>query len=273
MTPPRDDPPEVSLEDFRQYFPHAPLALCVKECARLTVLRRYECPDPILDVGCGDGLFASIALPGREVWGIDVDASVGRWAQASRAYAQIILGDVTKVHLPARFFRSCVANCSLEHVPDIDEALATIMGALADGGRAYLFVPHRDWASRFRSVRLLHAVGAHSAASALQDRIDRTFHHLHLYDAPGWREVAERVGFRVVAIEPVLSTSSTTTFEAFLGPSVLGWINKKVTSRWTNFPEARRWLSPVAYRLASAVLESGDPAPTGELLLVLEPVR
>ncbi len=267
------EPQELSFEDFQRYFPHAPLALCVKECARLNVLRRYDCPDPILDVGCGDGLFTSILLPGREVWGIDIDAKEGRWAQASRAYSQIILGDITRTHLPQRFFRSCVANCSLEHVPDIDGALATIAGALADGGRAYLFVPHRDWASRMMSVRTLHAVGAHSAASSLQDRIDRFFFHMHLYDEAGWRQVVERAGFRVVAVEPVLSTSTTVTFEAFLAPSLLGLVNKKLTTRWTNFPGARRWLSPIAYRLANAVLERGDPAPTGELLLVLEPAR
>ncbi len=267
------DQKEISSDDFEKYFPHAPVALCIKECARLSVLRRYDCPDPILDVGCGDGLFTSIALPGREVWGIDIDAKEGRWAQASKAYSQIILGDVTRTKLPARFFRSCVANCSLEHVPNIDGALTTIQGALAEGGRAYLFVPHRDWASRMTSVRLLHAIGAHSAASSLQDRIDRTFYHRHLYDEQGWRDVAERSGFRVVAIEPVLSTSSTTAFEAFLAPSVLGFVNKKLTSRWTNFPEARRKVAPLAYRLASAVMDMGDPTPTGELLLILEPAR
>ena len=157
----------ISSDDFEKYFPNAPLrAVCIKECARLSVLRRYDCPDPILDVGCGDGLFTSIALPGREVWGIDIDAKEGRWAQASKAYSQIILGDVTRTKLPARFFRDCVANCSLEHVPNIDGALTTIQGALAEGGRAYLFVPHRDWASRMTSVRLLSAIGARRAPGA-----------------------------------------------------------------------------------------------------------
>jgi SAM-dependent methyltransferase len=263
--------PEISLADFQRYFPHAPVALCVKECARLSALRRYDCPEPILDVGCGDGLFASIALPGRDVWGIDIDAREGRWAQASRAYAQIILGDITRAKLPTRFFRTCVANCSLEHVPDIDGALETIRTALADNGRAYLFVPHRDWAGQMRSVRALHAVGAHSAAVALQERIDRTFRHEHLYDAEGWRAVAERAGFRVTAIEPVLSTATTVAFEAFLLPSVLGYLNKKLTTRWTNFPEARRRFAPVAYRMTEFVLRlAGEPEPTAELLLVLE---
>src|SRR4051812_33495173 len=81
---------EVSQADFERYFPYTPAALCVKECARLSALRRYACPGPILDVGCGDGLFASIAFEGAEVWGIDIDAEEGRWAAASQAYSQVI---------------------------------------------------------------------------------------------------------------------------------------------------------------------------------------
>jgi SAM-dependent methyltransferase len=262
---------DISFDDFSQYFPHAPVALCIKECARLTVLRRFACPGPLLDVGCGDGLFTKIAFPDREVWGIDLDAKEGRWAQASRAYAQIILGDITRAQLPAGFFQTCVANCSLEHVPNIDGALTTIRSSLAVGGRAYLFVPHKDWASRMRSVRLLHAVNAHAAATSLQAQIDKTFRHVHLYDEKEWTEIAERSGLAVVKVEPILSTATTAAYEAFLAPSVLGWANKKMTSRWTNFPEVRRWLAPIAYRMADAALRLGyDGAPTGEILLELE---
>ena len=160
---PMRPPNEVSFDDFTKYFPFAPAALCVKECARLTEIRRYDCPGPILDVGCGDGLFARIAFKDAEIWGIDVDAKEGGWALASRAYTQIILGDIARAKLPQEFFATCIANCSLEHVPDLDAALATIRGSLEPGGRAYLFVPNRDWASWFASVRLLRALGLEGA--------------------------------------------------------------------------------------------------------------
>src|SRR5664279_4333442 len=80
---------EVSLADFVRYFPHTPTALAIKECARLSVMRRYACPGPVLDVGCGDGLFAHMAFHEAEVWGIDIDAAEGRWAAASQAYTQV----------------------------------------------------------------------------------------------------------------------------------------------------------------------------------------
>src|SRR5262249_26252771 len=90
---------EIGLDDFRRYFPYTPTALAIKECARLSVVRRHPCPGPVLDVGCGDGLFARIAFDSVEVWGIDIDAAEGRWAAASQAYRQVSLGDVTDAQL------------------------------------------------------------------------------------------------------------------------------------------------------------------------------
>jgi SAM-dependent methyltransferase len=263
---------EVGFEDFRRYFPFAPAALCVKECARLTELRRFECPGPILDVGCGDGLFSKIAFANEEIWGIDVDAKEGGWALSSRAYAQVILGDITRAKLPAGFFATCVANCSLEHIPNLDAALRTIRNSLKPGGRAYLFVPNRDWASWFVSVRLLKAMGLDTAGKALQDAVDRTFKHHHLYDEAGWRQCVQHAGLRVERVEPVLSTATTVAFELLLLPSLLGFVNKRMTTRWTNFPRVRRSMAKLAFGVVSAALAAAEDAePTAEFLVVCSP--
>lgn len=259
---------ELSLEDFRSYFPYTPTALAVKECARLSTVRRHACPGPVLDVGCGDGLFAGLAFRDVEVWGIDIDATEGRWAAASHAYRQVILGDVTQAGLPERFFSTCVANCSLEHVPRIDLALRTILGSLRPGGHAYLFVPNAEWAAHFLSVRALHGIGATSLGKRLQKSIDRVFKHHHLYDEAGWRDVVEESGLEVVSIEPVLSTATTVAFEAFLFPSLAGFVNKRLTSRWTNFPPLRRLVARPVYELVRGVMSLADSAPTAEFLIV-----
>ncbi len=260
--------PEISLADFRRYFPYTPAALCIKECARLTALRRHSCPGPILDVGCGDGLFASIAFSDAEVWGIDVDAKEGRWAAASQAYSQIVLGDVVRAKLPDSFFQTCVANCSLEHVPRIDQAMNTIYRSLQPGGRVLMFVPNRDWAQQLLSYRALEAVGATGLAKTLQQGIDTFFRHEHLYDEAGWRKVLSDAGFEIEAMEPVLSSATTVAFEAFLLPSLAGWLNKALTTRWTNFPSARRALAFPVYALAKSLLDQSDQTPTAEFLAI-----
>lgn len=263
-----DRAPEIGLEDFLRYFPHTPAALAVKECARLTELRRYDCAGPILDVGCGDGLFASIAFAGVEVWGIDVDAHEGRWAMASRAYSQIILGDITSAQLPTDFFATCVANCSLEHVPRLDLALDTIRRSLRRDARAFLFVPDRRWARHMVSITALERLGLRALADVVEDAINEFFKHHHLYDAHGWEQVVAASGLVVEEVKPVLSTATTVAFEALLLPSLAGWLNKHLTSRWTNFPGARRLLAYPVYALVRQILESADPSLTAEHLVV-----
>jgi len=259
---------EVSLRDFQRYFPHTPAALCVKECARLSALRRYPCPGPILDVGCGDGLFAGIAFESADVWGIDIDAKEGRWAASSGAYAQVILGDVTRAGLPESFFGSCVANCSLEHVPRIDLALLNIRRSLRPGGVAYLFVPNRDWARHFLSYRLLDSLGFHGGAELLRSSIDAFFAHHHLYDADGWRDVVTAAGLEIDSLEPVLSTGTTVAFETLLLPSLAGWLNKHLTTRWTNFPRLRRLVARPVHSIVSGLVQHAGSAPTAEFLVV-----
>lgn len=262
---------ELAYEHFAKYFPHAPLALCIKECARLGAMKDLVVEGPILDVGCGDGLFAKIAFDSAEVWGIDIDANEGRWAQASRAYSQIVLGDITSVKLPASFFKTAIANCSLEHVPDIDAALRTIAASLQPGGKAYLFVPNREWASKFRTVRVTKKALGEKIASMLQEGIDEFFKHRHLYDEQGWRDVIARSPLELVDIKPVLSTSTTLAFETFLIPSMAGWLNKKLTTRWTNFPAVRQAYAPLAYALAKGALASNDEREmSAEFLIVCQ---
>jgi SAM-dependent methyltransferase len=261
---------EVSLRDFEAYFPYAPTALCVKECVRLAALRKHACRGPILDVGCGDGLFAKIAYGNEEVWGIDIDADEGRRAQASRAYQQLILADITRARIPQAFFQTCIANCSLEHVPDIDAALKNILGGLKPGGRAFLFVPNKDWAEHLWSVRAAERVGLRPLSVALRKSIDALFKHYHMHDEQGWREVAERAGFVIEEITPVGSTAATVAFEMFLLPSLAGLLNKKMTTRWTNFPNARRAMAPAVFAAVQATLEViGDEERTAEFLVVV----
>ena len=260
--------PEITLEDFKRYFPHTPAALCIKECARLSVIRRHPCPGPVLDVGCGDGLFARMAFDDVDVWGIDIDAAEGRWAAASKAYTQVILGDVTKVTLPEAFFATCVANCSLEHVPRIDLALENIYRSLRPGGLAYLFVPSARWASHLTSARVLTELGAPVLGARIENTIDQVFKHHHLYDRAGWLSVVEQSGLEVVSAEPVLSTATTVAFEAFLLPSLAGLLNKRLTTRWTNFPTARKLFARPVYELIRSIMDRADASPTAEFLLV-----
>ena len=104
--------------------------------------------------------------------------------------------------------------------------------------------------------------------ATLQNSIDSLFRHEHLYDEAGWRKILSDAGFEVEAVEPVLSSATTVAFEALLVPSLAGKLNKTLTTRWTNFPGARRALSLPVYALAKSLLDRNDPTPTAEFLAI-----
>lgn len=261
--------PDFTFEEFREYFPYVPTALAIRECVRLHAMRDLECPSPILDVGCGDGLFARLAFQDADVWGIDIDSNEVRRAQASQAYSQLILADITRTHLPAQFFGSCIANCSLEHIPDIDAATRAILGSLQPGAPFYTFLPNRAWTESLLSVRALRKMGQNGVADAIDSKINEIFAHRHLEDEDGWRRIFEKAGFVIERLEPLGSAASTLAFEAFLLPSTLGWVTKKLTRRWVLMPWLRRYSAAPVFGMVRSVLEVPEQnTPSPEFLLV-----
>lgn len=258
---------EVTRADFARYFPSTPAALCVKECARLSSLRTESLRGPLLDVGCGDGVFAEVAFQGLEAWGIDINPHETKLAEARGPYHRVITADVTTHELPESYFETCVANCSLEHVPRLDLALQAILRALKPGGTFITYVPNRDWAEALLSYRALSVVSG-QLAKRLQHFIDEFFRHEHLHDQAGWRDVVSSAGFQVEKVDPVLSSATTVAFEMLLLPSLLGFANKKITHRWTNFPKLRAAMTAPAYQLVSRALSLGDRALTAEFVVV-----
>jgi hypothetical protein len=102
----------------------------------------------------------------------------------------------------------------------------------------------------------------------LRSSIDSYFKHHHLYDETGWREIVTSSGMEIDAIEPVGSTASTVAFEALLLPSLAGWANKHMTTRWTNFPRVRRAFAGPVHALIENLMRTSDSELTAEYMVV-----
>jgi SAM-dependent methyltransferase len=262
---------ELGLEYFGDYFAYAPAALALRECVRLAAMRGVELPEPILDVGCGDGIFARLCYPERQVWGIDINPNEIRRAQSTATYSTLICGSITSSDLPEGYFRSAIANCSLEHVPDIAAAFGTIARSLAPGAPFVLIVPTPDWTHELLVPRVLDGLGLSGLARSYRDGLDRVFHHVHLYDEKKWTALLDAAGFSVDRVEPIVSSGVTGAFDVLLYPSVAGWLVKQLTGHWTLMPPVRRALAvfpkAVVRVLASAMRRDVESMKPGELVV------
>jgi SAM-dependent methyltransferase len=260
-------------DDFAAYYRFSPAALALRECLRLRAVRKYELSPPILDIGCGDGLFAALAYPGKQVWGIDVNLTEIRRAQSTAAYNALICGSITDVALPKRFFRGAIANCSLEHVPNLDQALANVQGALCPGAEFITIVPTPNWTRLLAIPGILRRHGFVGLADAYGRGLDTLFNHVHLYDDREWTRRMENAGFTVRGIETLTSRRSSCVFDALLYPSLMGWATKKLTGRWVLAPALRNFTVDASRTLIDHLAQTfADSDEGSEYLIVAEVV-
>lgn len=256
-------------DDFAAYYRFSPTALAVRECLRLRAVRKFHLEPPILDIGCGDGLFAALAYPGKQVWGIDVNLTEIRRAQATAAYNALICGSITDVALPSGFFHGAIANCSLEHVPDLDQALRNVRRALAPGADFIVIVPTPHWTRLLAIPQLLNKHGFHGLANAYGRALDKVFYHVHLYDGKEWTRRLEAAGFEVHTVETLTSRRSSWVFDALMYPALVSWVTKKLTGKWVIAPALRNLSVDTARGLVNRLAASIDDSDEGSEYLVV----
>lgn len=223
-------PPSEDIDRWvRAYLRHAPLSLTLREVNRLIAIESLpDVAGPVLDVGCGDGFWWTLRRDAahREVYGIDISA-----AEVAQAKVRInaALTDVSRERpFPGTEFHEIIGNCSLEHVPDIDAALANLRRSAAPNARLVMFVPTPRWAyqGKLQSWLLAHAP---RLAMTLSGALNGFFQHWHLYDAKVWARLLAQHGWRVRAAYGLGSARSEMLFRLFLPPAFAAFMIKKVT--------------------------------------------
>ncbi len=187
------------LDDFlRRYWFAPPVALWRAIEAR--ALSRLDAfPAPMLDFGCGDGLFTA-AIFGRQpgVFGCDIDTRMLPAARDSGVYEHGVLF-ADGHHLPYcdSAFGTVYANSVIEHIPDPANVLPELARVLRQDGLLVVTVP----SDHFR--RLLDGVQRapnRQAAEAYARHVDQLLAHHHYYTADEWRVLLAGVGIRLTLI-------------------------------------------------------------------------
>jgi SAM-dependent methyltransferase len=119
---------------WKRYYMAPSIALC--RVPELEYASRLESAGGVLDHGCGDGHFAALAWPGKTVTaGCDIDEAAVARARKLGIHQCLDVCDVTQ-RLPyeAESFDLIFNNSAIEHVKDLDAALAEVGRVLSPGG-------------------------------------------------------------------------------------------------------------------------------------------
>ncbi len=170
------------------------IALC--RVPELELFSQVELVDPVLDHCCGDGYISAQAFPGRKMSaGVDFSESQLAAAKARGNYADLKWGDAG-LRLPFEdgSFNTILNNSGIEHIPDLNTAVAEIARVLRPGGKVFMNVLNSRYFDRWPL----------SPESAQDYREFQPFYHA--LDEKDWRAVLEKNGLTDVSFTDYFDT-------------------------------------------------------------------
>lgn len=251
-----------------RYISQAPLALALERVLECRVYAGRDFERPILDIGCGEGLFAKILFAERIDTGIDPDPGELQRARELGGYGELIECQGAGIPKPDGTYHTVFSNSVLEHIPDVMPVFREAHRLLAPGGKFYFTVPSADF-ERYTWINLaLEILGLTAQSLAFRKFFNRFWRHYHAYDVPGWTGLAQAAGFDVVeafTYDPARTCLLNTALTPFALPSKFV---KNAFNRWHLVPAFRKLVAAPLAVLAAPWLRGGEKAPRGGLVFV-----
>ncbi len=222
------------------------------------ILRAVECrfmarvplTPPVLDIGCGDGHFASIAYDRLPLdVGIDVMArDLPEAAARKDVYREVMFASATVMPFADASFNTVVSNCVIEHIPDNAAVLREISRVLAPGGVFATTLPSEHYPDFLLGATALRRLGLGGAGRAYGRFFNRISNHFHVYPPDEWRRRLAAAGLVVEEHAYYFSPAAHRRFDLSHYLGVPNLITKRLLGRWMLFDVQRRvferWLRP-----------------------------
>ncbi len=196
-------------------------------------------PGPVYDLGCGDGLFASLTFDKTIDVGLDPWHGPVHEAARHGAYHSLVEADAAHAPFPSRQFASGISNSVLEHIPHIDEVLLETARLLKPGAPFIFCVPNQNFLPSLSIARFFDGIGLGPLARAYRGFFNRISRHHHCDDPEVWRRRLGAAGFSLEKYWDYFSPSALAALEwgHYLGlPSL---ISRVLFGRWILVPS--RW--------------------------------
>lgn len=239
------------------YLEHTSAALALVRSMEGRLFRRSTLPEPVLDIGCGDGLFASIVFSRDIDVGIDLDRVELRKRARPDRYRARANANASALPFASGHFATVISNCVVEHVRDHAGPLREIHRVLRPGGKyvltthSHLYGQYLFWYAAFARLGLTRL------AQWYADTINRVFKHYTLLTPEEWTALLHAAGFREVTVSFYLSRRAMWLFDLLLPMSLPSRLNKALWGRWAVLP--RRFLAACETHLVKHIYRE-DPA-------------
>lgn len=191
-----------------------------------------ELPGPVLDLGSGDGHFASVTFDhpldvGLDPWWAPLYESRGR-----KAYSLLTQSEGAKMPFPNAYFATAVSNSVLEHIPQLDEVLVETARVLRPGGHFIFCVPNHRFPQLLLGVAVFKALRWQAAAEWYERFFQRISRHKHCDSYEVWQERLTRSGFKILEHWDYFDGPALHRMEVGHALGLPALVSKKLFGKW-----------------------------------------
>lgn len=195
--------------------------------------------DPILDLGCGDGHFASTTFNQKFRFGVDPWLQPLKEASRLGYYGICLQACGADLPFPSGYFQTIVSNSVLEHVPDLDPVIHEVSRLLKNNGKFVFCVPNHRFLDTLSISNFFDKIRVKFIARGYRNFFNRISRHYHCDDRAAWEERLQAAGLNIEETWDYFSPKSFHKLEwgHYFGLPSLIW--KKLVNRWVLVPT--RW--------------------------------
>ena len=217
--------------------------------------------EPILDLGCGDGHFASTTFVKRLNIGLDPWFRPLQEAEKRKAYHSCVNAVGSEMPFESQHFCTVISNSVLEHIEDVDAVLEDSWRVLKSCGRLIICVPNDEFTENLSVPRFFDKIHFTELARIYRKFFNRISRHKHCDSPQKWVSRLESHGFTVKKWWNYFSPKALSVLEwgHYLGlPSL---ICNKLFKRWVLVPT--RWNLLLTHQIVSESFHEDSVQPYG----------
>lgn len=241
-------PAESSTDDLLwRHLKTVPAFRALLRAVEARFYSQVHIPQPVLDLGCGDGHFARMALEAPVAAGVDPWWGPLQKARREGIYRLNVQALGNALPFAEATFGSVASNSVLEHIYDVQPVLAEANRVLRPGGLLLVTVPSHLFTEYLSGARILGPLGLGDAYRRFFNFISR---HAHTDPPAVWAERLGQAGFRIVRWQYYFSRQALRALELGHVQGLPSAILHFLTGHWIlapwegNLRLTERWLRP-----------------------------